>query len=58
MVGLIWINVLYCSNISFSTKKTLRVLYPYLAMLTANSKTEIKNNKHPIECHRFDADKK
>lgn len=58
MVGLIWMNVLYCSNISFSTKKKLRVLYSCLAMLTANSKTEIKNNKHPIECHRFDADKK
>lgn len=58
MVGSIWMNF-YTVQIYLSLlKKTLRVLYPYLAMLTANSKTEIKNNKHPIECHRFDADKK
>lgn len=33
-------------------------LYPYFAIFTADSETEIKENKHPIECNRFDAEKK
>lgn len=51
MVGLIWMNVLYCLNIFFFIKKNLRVLYFYLVMLIVNSKIEIKNNKYLIECY-------
>lgn len=32
-------------------------LYPYFAIFTADSETGIKDNKHPIECNRFDAEK-
>lgn len=42
----------------FSSKRTLIELYPYFAIFTADSKTGIKDDKHPIECNRFDAEKK
>lgn len=41
----------------FSSKKKLMELYPYFAIFTADSETGIKDNKHPIECNRFDAEK-